>query len=175
MTDILWFDVETTGTDAQADDLLQVAGYLKRDGEVVCGPFEFVVKQDKEKSMAKANDVVLAMHSETGLWDRLADGEDLAVVDDAISAMLDGLGVERARMAGNSVRLDMNFTEQYLTKTYAHLSYRVLDVSTLAFVALENGWIESKFEKKYTHDAVQDIQESEAEYDWLCEQIGGDR
>lgn len=171
---LLWTDVETTGLDPQEHLLLQAAGFITTvAGTEATAPFQHIVKQELQAAFARANSYVQQMHTATGLWERLATGEELATVDRSLLAYINShvAPETEVRLAGNSVRLDMNFLERYLPHTYARLSYRVVDVSGLAFVLKENGLVPAYYEKKKSHDAVEDIQESLAEYLYLLEHI----
>ena len=167
---LLWVDVETTGLNPNENSLLQVAAIITDlSGRVVSEPYERVVKQWKPIAIAQANDYVKDMHTKTGLWDRLESGTIASVID---QEMLEGIKLfapepRSIRLAGNSVRLDLNFLESALPNTYAHLHYRSIDVSALAYALYSWGIIDAYYSKKGTHEAMSDIQESIAEYQYL--------
>ncbi|MEH0110523.1 oligoribonuclease [Tersicoccus sp. MR15.9] len=177
---LLWLDVETTGLDpAGGHRLLQVAAIVTDvPGNQLSDEFERVVHHtaaEKQAAWDITGDFVREMHTKTGLWDRLESGTPLAQIDTELHAFLTehAPGRRQARIAGNSVRLDANFTDANLPTTAGHLHYRVVDVSTIAFVAEARGWAPGHFEKKTTHNALDDIRESLAEYRWLNGHIEG--
>lgn len=125
-----------------------------------------------ETLYAEANNFVRDMHDKTNLWERL-HGDDalpLEAVDAELYAYvkLYAPHEQQARLAGNSVRLDLNFLEAFLPETYSHLHYRSVDVSALAYVLVDAwGFVEKDFDKKKTHDALDDIRESLAEFKYF--------
>lgn len=175
---LLWLDVETTGLDPQVDFLLSFAALVtdpkgnpvdEYHFETVIGwhPFGVTMRDF-------ADPYVRAMHDKTGLWDQV--NESTVDVLDADSDFLDWVQryapePKRVRVAGNSVRLDLNFTERFLPVTYAHLHYRSVDVSALAYVAHEQGWMENYYVKQQTHNALADIRESLAEFQHVLRSI----
>lgn len=171
---LLWVDVETTGLGAHAEYLLEVAAVITNlDATVEYGEFHRVIKYPREVVNAirsVTDDFVVNMHDQTGLWDRLPDGQNIVEVDRDFLEFIKTTVPEprKARLAGNSVRLDLNFLEEKLPHTYAHLHYRSVDVSALAYVMADCwGVVPGYFEKKKTHAALEDIRESIAEYKWL--------
>lgn len=170
MIDILaWTDVETTGLNPKDHFLLEIALVVTDAHLNVLGEFQSVVQHTPEVRNF-ADDYVKRMHDKTGLWDRLVSGEPLWQIDDELTNYISQFAEPKeARMAGNSVRLDMNFTEKYLPNFYNHLHYRTLDVSTLKFEAAQQ-WI-PEYEKKQTHAAYDDIRESIAELKYLRERL----
>lgn len=158
-------DVETTGLSPNDGHLLlEVAVHLvspKAPFEIIEPEgFHAVIQHDPESARALANDYVKDMHDKTGLWDRLADGTPLDEVDEKLLAYLQShLGKREGRVFGNSIRLDMNFLDAYLPKSAGYLHYRFLDASGLAWFAHENFGV-PYYEKRRTHTAEEDIQES---------------
>lgn len=171
---LVWVDVETTGLNPRTDHLLEIAVIITNlDASLNFGKFRRTIFHPKwlAKAMrAEAVKFVRDMHDKTGLWDRLPQGENMATVDEELLEFIKDVVPEprKARLAGNSVRLDLNFLEECLRQTYAHLHYRSVDVSALAYVMADCwGVVDGHFEKKKTHDAMDDIEESIAEYKWL--------
>lgn len=170
---ILWVDVETDGLSATKNSLLQVAGIITDiDGNIISDEFYETVyysAEDSRSMRANAIPFVQSMHDETGLWDQLPEGIPLQILDSELLEFVKQYipKAKAGRLAGNSVRLDLNFSEEYLPETYAHLHYRSIDVSALMFALKEWGVVDTWFEKKKTHNALDDIRESIQEYVWL--------
>lgn len=175
---ILWLDCETTGLDARFDHLLEVAAVLTNlDATEEYGVYQntiFHSELESELIRRGAVDIVRDMHDKTGLWNRLPEGENVAVVDRELREFIAGVSPEprKTRLAGNSVRLDLNFLEANLPETYNHLHYRSIDVSALAYT-LDACWgvVDGYFEKEEKHTAIDDIRESIAEFRWLKSQV----
>lgn len=184
-TVLVWTDVETTGVDPIRDNLLEIAVVLTDTDLVpITDGFHSVVKyhaKTAEGLRNKSDPYVRDMHDRTGLWHRLSK-------DDAIPlSELDGLlhnhltvqaskwlngetsaplsdSVPRVTymLAGNSIRLDMNFIEQHLPSMYSLLSYRTVDMTAVSNVC--NWWFgASYYTKRKDHSALADIRESISE------------
>lgn len=176
---LMWTDVETSGLDAGRDHLLEIAAVITDPtGRYEMGCFERTIAYSPDEASAiRANSVpvVQNMHDQTGLWGRLPGGTPLAEVD---AQLLDFMGQfsgrpRQLRVAGNSVRLDLNFLERRLPGTYGMLHYRSVDVTALAYVMFANGFVTEGFPKEKQHSAMSDIRESIAEYRWIMERLRG--
>lgn len=176
---LLWLDMETTGLDPQRDRVLQVA-YIITDplGNLLKPPIETKIRHPEGKALRQmASPLVQRMHDKTGLWARLDNQEANAPLH-----LLDGLILkeiqeyardnrERIRLAGNSIRLDLNFMAVHMPKTYGHLHYKSLDVSALAYACDAWGIVDDPYPKRKTHNALDDIIESLAEYQWIMDKL----
>ena len=178
---LYWVDVETSGLVAHQHLLLEVACLVTDLNLNLLDETGFQAKilhrrQTLVSARERADDVVRDMHDRSGLWDACADptqATPLPEVDAALHTYIRGLNpeVRTGRIAGNSVRLDLNFLEQHLPKTAGHMVYRMMDVSSLAGAA--RWWAGAPtFEKKYAHTAMSDIRESIAELSWLRKRLG---
>ena len=169
---IVWADVESTGLSPYApsnDKLLQVACVITDNDLNILDEvgYEAVVYYSEEETktvFAHANEYVQNMHTNTGLWDRLAvDGKTLETIDSELLSYIKQFQPEpkKAWLGGNSIKLDRDFLGFFLPNTFEHIHYRSVDVTSFA------GIIEAKygytFKKKATHNAMDDIRESLAE------------
>lgn len=161
---MFWTDVETTGLSTDDSVLLEIAVIpTTKTLEQLTEPFQATVRYTEDEVAqlkAKAPTRVRKMHTETGLWDRLPQGLPLAELDQKLKGYLSSIAnPQQGRIAGNSVRLDLNFIEEYLPESYKHLHYRSVDMSALQFLA--TSWYDIPvFEKKLVHSALSDIEES---------------
>lgn len=176
---IAWVDVETTGLDPNKEALLEVACIITDKDLNIIDPvgFESIVlySPDSVECMKEqVNDYVRQMHERSGLWDELPGGTPLSVVDEELQTYVLAHTPDAAsvRMGGNSLRLDLNFTEKFLPKTYSQLSYRSIDVSTVQ--ALFDWWgVENvkPMEGDADHRAMSDIRGSIEQLRILRERI----
>lgn len=175
---LLWVDVETTGLDYNKDSLLEVAAVITNlDASIEYGEFHrtlYYTEQQATLLREGAVEFVRDMHDKTGLWNRLPVGEKWFYVDADFKEFICATapGERQMRLAGNSVRLDLNFIEANLFTTYGYLHYRSVDVSALAYV-MDKCWglVDGYYQKEKTHAALADIRESIAEYRWLHSRV----
>lgn len=166
-SNIAWIDVETDSLNAETGHLLEIA-CLVTDPQLNIldeGGFHSIIRYTDAEVAAmvrNAHPVVQKMHADTGLWLSLSThpAERIEVVDAGLFEYLNMFGqAGRIPVAGNSVRLDMNFIDKHLPKTAGHLDYHMRDVSTVA--GLANDWYElPPFVKHNDHTAMVDIRES---------------
>jgi len=132
---ILWLDLETTGIDPERDLILELAaiyeqGHIQQFGPMAVGYPETVI-------LRQCNAYVRQMHTETGLIQRCSVSQvtlhslevDL-MRHLALTTQPDPEG-DRIILAGFSVHFDRNFVMAQMPTFAAHLSHRVLDVSSI--------------------------------------------
>ena len=164
---IAWVDCETDGLNAETGHLLEIAvlvtdeelNILDEDG------FHAIVyysPSNADDIRYAASATVEEMHDKTGLWDKLSGPKamHLTDIDSRLRKYLSRFGrAHQMPVAGNSVRLDMNFMDKHLPKTANFLDYHMRDVSTVA--GLASDWYNLPyFEKHSDHTAMVDIRES---------------
>lgn len=163
---IAWIDVETDGLKAQENSLLEIACLVTDPQLNILDEkgFESVIlySPDRAEEMRKnATPFVREMHDKTGLWEKLPFGEPLSRVDYDLHSYLRDFSYQprMMRLGGNSVRLDLNFVEEFLPNTYSHLHYRFIDVTTVTTLMDWWGNPVRDFKDK-EHSAMSDIRES---------------
>lgn len=161
---MVWVDCEMTGLDLRRDALVEVAALVTDSDLNVLGDGVNIVVRPPDEALEQMSDVVVAMHTSSGLLDRLAGGTTLA---DAQSQVLDYVRAHvpeprRAPLAGNSVGTDRTFLERDMPELVAHLHYRVVDVSSIK--ELSRRWFPRAYyaspEKTGGHRALGDIRDS---------------
>ena len=164
---LAWTDIETTGLDPHDGHAVLEVACILTDTQLreVADPYHRVLQYD-EAQVAQmqelADDFVLAMHQKSGLWNKLPTGliAPTELDDDLLAFITKHAPSKRqARMAGSSVRLDMNFLDHLAPKTMAHLHYRFLDSSGLAYFAQETSGFQMPV-KASAHEALADIRAS---------------
>ena len=163
---LVWLDMEMTGLDPETCVPIEV-GVIITEGnleDVEGANYEAVIHQP-ESAFEGMADIVVKMHTENGLLDRVRQSpKSIEEVDAELAAVIEKHCVPtRAMLAGNTIQQDRLFIRKYMPKTEATLHYRQVDVSTLK--ELVRRWYGGKsiFAKQTSHTAMSDIRNSIAE------------
>jgi oligoribonuclease len=174
MTQLVWIDIETTGTIITESEILQVACIVTDRDFNVIEEHDWVVKQDAVEMKAISDDYVINMHELTGLWDRLETGLPLEEIDNQLAEIIensyDGWAVS---IGGNSVHFDNNFIKAKMPKSGSQTSHRVLDMSAVLMFMGIIGERVAMPKHITTHDALDDIRWSIEQARYAKNQIKG--
>ncbi len=164
-------DLEMTGLDPTTDVIVEIATLITDDDlRIVAEGPDLVIHQPGER-LATMDDVVVEMHTKSGLLDRIA--ASTVTLEEAGAATLEFLAahIDEARtvpLCGNSIGTDRRFLAAYLPAIEQFLHYRSVDVSTIKELARR--WYPDVLaqapEKSSTHRALDDIRESIDELRW---------
>ncbi|MBI1352117.1 MAG: oligoribonuclease [Actinomycetales bacterium] len=165
---LVWIDCEMTGLDPVKDDIVEIA-CIVTDGELneLDEGIALVVKPQTDTALNEMDDVVVAMHTASGLLEEIPNGITLA---DAENQVLDYVKAHvpearKAPLAGSSVYVDRGFLAVHMPALDSHLHYRLVDVSSIK--ELVRRWYPRVYfatpEKNGNHRALGDIRESIAE------------
>lgn len=167
---LVWIDAEMTGLDINHDKLLEVAVVLTDSNlEIIAEGPNLVIWESKE-TLDKMNDVVMQMHTSSGLYNKVLDSTvTLSEAQAEIKKFLKRYCVKgESPLCGNSVWQDKIFLNKYMPEVMDFLHYRIIDVSTLK--ELIRRWYpdsdKKKMEKNNNHRALDDIYESIEELRW---------
>lgn len=135
--EMLWIDLETTGLRADEQVPLEL-GLMVTDkwGAEIASWKTLIWEASFVDNKVAANDFVLNMHTENGLWDDLNKFSVRTRRSAAESAVawLESVGVEKFTlpMCGSSIgSLDRPFTIEHLPELHEFFHYRNIDVSTV--------------------------------------------
>lgn len=165
---LAWMDLEMTGLDPAVDTIVEIATLVTDDDlELVAEGPDLVIHQSPE-ALATMNEVVLDMHTKSGLLDQIvastitleeAGAQTLAFLKEHIP------DAGKVPLCGNSIGTDRRFLAIYLPEIEDHLSYRSVDVSSIK--ELLKRWnpplLNGAPAKAKGHRALDDIRESLAE------------
>ncbi len=163
---IAWTDVETTGVDTrEGHKLLQIAVIITDENFQELATLEqkfYYSAEAVEKLKELAGDYVTNMHAATGLWDQLPEAAETPETFDLklLRWLQSNQPLAKTLLfGGNSITLDREFMREFLPKSYEHFSHRSLDMTSVEnYFAFTQG--RERFEKKTTHNALDDIRES---------------
>ncbi|MFM2438344.1 MAG: Oligoribonuclease [Actinomycetota bacterium] len=135
MTDgpIVWIDCEMTGLDTVHDALVEIA-VIVTDAQL--NPLDEgldIIIAPPAGALADMDEVVVNMHTASGLLEALADGTTLAAAGARVLDYVRSHVAEprKAPLAGSSVHVDRIFLARDLPELDAHLHYRIIDVSSI--------------------------------------------
>jgi oligoribonuclease len=162
---LVWIDCEMTGLDENRCVLLEIATIVTESDLTIVEEGPDLVIHATEAELAEMPPIVQEMHRKSGLTERVRKSKvTLAEAEKATYAFLrkhcrtKGIHV----LCGNSIGTDRRFLARHMPKVDRHLSYRMIDVSTVKEIAKR--WYPAQYEarpaKKKGHRALADIRES---------------
>ncbi len=173
---LVWIDCEMTGLNLETDALIEVA-VLVTDGELkVQGEGLDLLIPPPREALEQMNEVVLDMHTTSGLLDELQKAT--LTMTDAEAQLLDYVKSfapepRKVPLAGNSVGTDRAFLARDMPELEGHLHYRNVDVSSIKELARR--WYPKAYynapAKNGNHRALADIQESIEELQYYREAV----
>ena len=164
-----------TGLDIESDALVEIA-VLVTDAQLnVLGEgVDLVIKCDRAK-LDNMQQVVIDMHTNSGLINEIPNGTTLEKADEAIIAYLKKYAPAEGKspLAGNSVYVDRAFIARDLPLLNKYLHYRTIDVSTIKELARR--WYPKVYfaapAKDGNHRALGDIRDSIEELEYYRTKI----
>jgi oligoribonuclease len=158
-------DLEMTGLDPARHVIVEIATIITDDqlNIVASGP-ELVIQAD-ESALSQMDDVVVDMHTRSGLLDQIR--ASTVTLEDATAQTLDFLKAHISSpgsvpLCGNSIGMDRRFLAVHMPEIEGFLHYRSIDVSTIK--ELTRRWYPEVFaaapRKDVGHRALEDITES---------------
>ena len=164
---MVWIDLEMTGLDPQTDEIVEIAVIVTEADLTEIDEGLSIVIKPNDAPLAAMDDVVVGMHTASGLIDEIPQGTTLS---DAESRVLEYVTSHipeprKAPLAGSSVYVDRMFLARYMPDLDSHMHYRLVDVSSIK--ELTKRWYPRAYfntpEKTGNHRALADIRESIAE------------
>ena len=165
-TKLLWVDLEMTGLEPSTDRILEVAAIVTDFDFNELGRFESAVNQDISV-LNSMNDWCKETHNASGLVKRVMTAPSEQKVARDFAKFIQKHFSEPAVLAGNSIQQDRRFIRKWWPEVEALLHYRLMDVSS--FKIIMQGKYGVEFEKKESHRALDDIEESIAELKFYLE------
>jgi oligoribonuclease len=173
---LVWMDLEMTGLDPQTNVIVEIATLITDDELNVVAEGPDLVVHQPEEALALMEQVVVDMHTRSGLLDAIrastvsleqAGAETLAFIKQWVPE------ARKVPLCGNSIGMDRRFLDAYLPEIEHWLHYRSIDVSSVKelvrrwYPSLSNG----RTHKAGTHRALDDIRESVAELRFYREHV----
>jgi oligoribonuclease len=158
---LYWIDMEMTGLDEKTCQILEAAAVVTDLELNILDEVHRVVHQP-QSVLDGMDDWCKKTHGKSGLTAEVPNGRPLAEVESAVVALATThFGNDPVVLCGNSVDQDRRFIKVYMPAFFKRLHYRLIDVSS--FKEVFRNKYGTKFDKKDTHRAREDIFESIAE------------
>src|SRR3984957_2017272 len=176
MTDrLVWIDCEMTGLDLTSDALIEIA-CIVTDGELnaLDEGIDVVIKPPAE-ALDGMDEVVLQMHTTSGLLTELPGGLTLGEAQELVLAYVRQHVPESRKvpLCGNSIATDRAFLARDMPELDGYLHYRMVDVSSVKELARRwypRAYFASPI-KHGGHRALADIRESVRELRYYREAV----
>lgn len=169
-------DLEMTGLEPARNVIVEIATIITDDELNVIAEGPDLVVHQPEEALAMMDQVVVDMHTKSGLLDQIrastitledAGAQTLAFIKEHVP------DTRKVPLCGNSIGMDRRFLAAYLPEIENHLHYRSVDVSSVKELVRRwyPGLINGRNQKAGSHRALDDIRESVAELKFYREHI----
>jgi oligoribonuclease len=160
---LVWMDLEMTGLDPEHDVIIEIATIVT-DGDlniIAEGPV-IAVKQP-DVLLDAMDEWNTKTHGNSGLTERVrnSNADAREAERQTLAFLAQHVKAGTSPLCGNSIHQDRRFLVKYMPELEAYMHYRNIDVSTLKELAKR--WkpeVVSSFQKKGSHQALDDIRES---------------
>lgn len=163
---LVWIDMEMTGLDPEENVVLEIATIVTDKDLNVLAEGPVIAIHQSEEELGKMDDWNVNTHTKSGLVARVKASEydEAKAVAETLAFIRQWVPERTSPLCGNSIGQDRRFLYRHMPQLEAFFHYRYLDVSTLKILA--ERWapqVKESFQKKGTHQALDDIRESIAE------------
>jgi oligoribonuclease len=163
---LIWIDLEMTGLDPERDRIIEIATLVTDANLNILAEGPVMAVRQSDAQLALMDEWNTHTHGASGLTERVKQSafDERAAELETIKFLQQWVPAGKSPICGNSVAQDRRFLFNYMPELEAYFHYRYLDVSTLKELARR--WkpeILAGFQKKNTHQALDDIRESVAE------------
>lgn len=169
---LIWIDLEMTGLEPEHDVIIEMATIVTDSDLNILATGPVIAVHQSDALLAGMDEWNTRTHGESGLTQRVRDSQISTAEAEAqtIAFLEQWVPKGKSPICGNSIGQDRRFLCRYMPTLEAFFHYRNLDVSTLKILA--ERWapqIKEGFQKKGTHQALDDIHESIAELQYYRE------
>lgn len=169
---LIWIDLEMTGLDPEKDVIIEMATIITDSDLNILAEGPVIAVHQSDEALASMDEWNTRTHGESGLVKRVRESRISPAEAEAqtIAFLEQWVPKGQSPICGNSIGQDRRFLYRYMPDLEAYFHYRYLDVSTLKILA--ERWapkLKEGFQKKASHQALDDIRESIAELQYYRE------
>jgi oligoribonuclease len=169
---LIWIDLEMTGLDPEKDLIIEMATIVTDSELNVLAEGPVIAVHQSDEALAGMDEWNTRTHGESGLTQRVRDSKVGPAEAEAqtLAFLEQWVPKGKSPICGNSIAQDRRFLYRYMPELEAYFHYRYLDVTTLKILA--DRWapqLKEGFQKKASHQALDDIRESIAELKYYRE------
>jgi oligoribonuclease len=163
---LIWIDLEMTGLDPDTDVIIEMATIVTDSQLNILAEGPVIAVHQSDERLAAMDEWNTRTHGDSGLTQRVRESTISQAEAEAqtIAFLEQWVPAGKSPICGNSIGQDRRFLYRYMPTLEAYFHYRYLDVSTLKILA--GMWapqLKEGFQKRGTHQALDDIRESIAE------------
>ena len=169
-------DLEMTGLEPARNVIVEIATIITDDDLNIIAEGPDLVVHATEDELAQMDQVVVDMHTKSGLLDQIrastitledAGAQTLAFIREHVPE------ARKVPLCGNSIGMDRRFLAAYLPEIENYLHYRSVDVSSIKELVRRwyPGLLNSRVQKVGSHRALDDIRESVNELQFYRQHI----
>jgi oligoribonuclease len=163
---LVWIDMEMTGLDPEREKVLEIATIVTDSQLNLLAEGPVIAIHQSDDILNAMDDWCTKTHGESGLTERCRQSQvNEQQASEQTLAFLHGWVPQGASpLCGNSIGQDRRFMVRHMPELEAYFHYRNVDVSTIK--ELVRRWkpeLLNQFNKRGTHQALDDIRESIAE------------
>ena len=163
---LVWMDLEMTGLEPEQDVIIEIATIVTDSNLNIIAEGPVLAVHQPDVLLDAMDEWNTKTHGNSGLTERVRNSTTNARAAERLTLEFLRQYVKpgTSPLCGNSIHQDRRFLVKYMPELEAYMHYRNIDVSTLKELAKR--WkpaVVSSFQKKGSHQALDDIKESIAE------------
>ncbi|XP_028839303.1 small fragment nuclease [Denticeps clupeoides] len=172
---MVWVDLEMTGLEIEKDQIIEMACIITDSDLNILAEGPNLIINQPDELLDGMSDWCKEHHGRSGLTQAVRDSRiTLQQAEyEFLSFIRQHTPPGHCPLAGNSVHADKKFLDKYMPQFMCHLHYRIIDVSTIK--ELCRRWFPEEYthapQKKASHRALDDIQESIKELQFYRENV----
>ncbi|XBC39725.1 MAG: oligoribonuclease [Buchnera aphidicola (Chaetogeoica yunlongensis)] len=160
---LIWIDLEMTGLNPKIHKIIEIATLVTDKNLNILAQGPIIVIHQNQCELNLMNQWNITTHTKNGLINKIKHSlyDEHLAEKKIITFLKKWIPKNKSPMCGNSISTDRLFLKEYMPTLEKYFHYRQIDVSSIKELILR--WkpkLYKKFTKKYSHQALLDLQES---------------